>query len=171
MKRFIQFYCILTTGLLLSACSNKPFTLQSYADKYFNNKESNETIQSHRDIKPDNRTVSGNQTDDKTTNSTINSGTGADVAWSSTYKRDSEREEKGALQKKLDAWMTEEWNPTFQGDKDQSEKDKEASEHFTIQHYVDKAEKYFKKKEEERKGQPQEPAHYEKISKLPVIGN
>lgn len=95
---------------------------------------------------------------------------GAKIAWSSTDKQDEKMQGKGALQQSLDEWMSEKWEPAFEGDVEQVEKDKAANEHFTIQHYVDKSKKYLDKKEEEKEGKPQEPSHYEKIKSMPVIG-
>ncbi|MFC2073646.1 hypothetical protein ACFLR3_00195, partial [Campylobacterota bacterium] len=77
---------------------------------------------------------------------------------------------KGALQKSLDNWFSTEWEPIFKDDENQSIKDKEANKTFKMQHYVDKIAKYMDAKEAEKAGQPQEPAHYEKMENLPVIG-
>jgi len=183
MKLSIQLSLILLAGSLLTGCSGKSFTLQSYADEYFNDKDTEketqkteqedltESQQHTQEVKTNNTSVLSSDIDDSTTNTALKSGPGADIAWSSTYKKDKENDGKGALQKKLDRWTQEEWEPAFEGDENQSIKDKEANEHFTLQHYFDKAEKYMEKKEAEEAGQPQEPAHYEKINQLPVIGN
>jgi hypothetical protein len=173
MKLTIQITLILFGTALLSGCNGKSFTLQSYADTYFNDtdsgtsevSESTDTGEhSSEEIK------SSSNIDDKTTNPALKEGPGADVVWSSTYKQDKKTEGKGALQQSLDTWTKEEWEPAFEGDANQSMQDKAANEHFTIQHYVDKAGKYFDKKEEENADKPKEPAHYEKLESLPVIG-
>jgi len=41
---------------------------------------------------------------------------------------------------------------------------------FTLQKYVDKWKSYLDKKEKMKEGQPQEPANWEKLQKLPGIG-
>lgn len=180
MKLSHQLSMFLISSALLTGCSGKSFTLQSYADEYFNDKEPKEEVQSTQaeetstqvqDVQNNETAVSSSNIDDSTTNAALKSGPGADIAWSSTYKKNKESKGQGALQKKLDAWTQEEWEPAFEGDENQSIKDEEANEHFNLQHYVDKVGKYMEKKEAEKEGEPQEPAHYEKISKLPVIGN
>ena len=138
----------------LSGCSSKPFTLQSYADEYINSDDTKEKVEE--------------PSQQESVNSTIKEGPGADVAWSSTYKRD--KEGKGSLQKSLDTWMEEEWEPAFEDNKEQEVKDEQAKESFKLQHYIDKAKIYMDKKEEENSGKPQEPSHYEKMKSLPVIG-
>jgi hypothetical protein len=173
MKQTIQLTLILLATTLLSGCNGKSFTLQSYADEYFNDKNtsSEETPQAVKasDESADQVKRSSN-INDKMTNPALKEGPGADIAWSSTYKKDKKMQGQGAMQKSLDTWSKEEWEPAFAGDVNQSEQDKAANEHFTIQHYVDKAEKYLDKKEEENAGKPKEPAHYEKMESLPVIG-
>jgi hypothetical protein len=173
MKLTIQLTLILFATALLSGCNGKSFTLQSYADEYFNddNRSSEEAPQTVS-VKDEDITESKSSSniDDKSTNSALKEGPGSDIAWSSTYKKNKSTEGKGALQQSLDTWTKEEWEPAFEGDLNQTEKDKAANEHFTIQHYVDKAGKYFDKKEEENAGKPKEPAHYEKLESLPVIG-
>lgn len=138
----------------LSGCSSKPFTLQSYVDEHINNDDTKEIVE-----EPSQK---------ESVTSTIKDGPGADVAWSSTYKRD--KEGKGSLQKSLDTWMEEEWNPVFENNETQKLKDEKAKESFKLQHYIDKAKIYMDKKEADKAGTLQEPAHYEKIKKLPVIG-
>lgn len=173
MKLTIQFTLVLLATTLLSGCNGKSFTLQSYADGYFNDKNTS-SKESPQTVTIKDETVDHVKTssslDDKTTNPALKEGPGADIAWSSTYKQDKKTEGKGALQQSLDTWTDEEWEPAFVGDVNQSEQDKAAHEHFTIQHYVDKAGKYLDKKEEENAGKPKEPAHYEKMESLPVIG-
>jgi hypothetical protein len=173
MKLTIQLTLILFSIALLSGCNGKSFTLQSYADEYFNDKnvsseEASKTVKANDESA--NQVKSSSNIDDTTTNPAIKEGPGADIAWSTTYKKDERTEGKGALQQRLDTWTEKEWEPAFEGDVNQSEQDKAANEHFTIQHYVDKAGKYFDKKEEKNDGKPKEPAHYEKMESLPVIG-
>jgi len=136
--------------LFLSACSSKPFTLQSYVDENLNDKNTTQ-------IEP---------------NAAIKQGVGAKILPSSTYQAYEKNDGQGQMQKSLDEWTKEEWEPAFEGDEEQAQKDKEANEHFTLQHYYDKSYKYLNIKEEERikAGLDKEPAHYEKINKLPVIG-
>ncbi len=138
----------------LSGCSSKPFTLQSYVDEHMNSDDSKEQVQ--------------DSSQKASVNSNIKDGPGADVAWSSTYKRD--KEGKGSLQKSLDTWIEKEWEPAFKDNKEQELKDEKAKESFNLQHYIDKAKIYMDKKEEEKLGKPQEPSHHEKMKKLPVIG-
>ena len=187
MKLSTQLSLVLILAALNSGCSGKPFTLQSYADEYFNDKNSTKEMEGKGSTEPiettqtveeetktdtssNNIAVPSSNIDDETTNAAIKSGPGSDIAWSSTYKKDKEKG-GGALQKSLDEWTQKEWEPAFEGDVNQSNKDQEANEHFTLQHYVDKAGKYMDKKDAEEAGKPQEPAHYEKMESLPVIGN
>jgi len=173
MKLTIQLPLILLATALLSGCNGKSFTLQSYADEYFNDKNtsSEEAPQASKvDDEPAAQVKSSSNIDDKTTNSALKEGPGADIAWSSTYKQDKKTGGQGALQQSLDTWTKEEWEPAFEGDVNQSEQDKAANEHFNLQHYFDKVEKYMDKKEEENAGKPKEPSHYEKMESLPVIG-
>lgn len=106
------------------------------------------------------------------TNASIKTGVSSDIAWSTTTKRDKKMQGQGALQKSLDKWLKEEWNPSFEGNVTESNNDSNASTDFTLQHYYDKSKIYLMKKEEERikSGEEKEPAHYEKIGSLPVIG-
>ena len=110
--------------------------------------------------------------DEPQTNASIKTGVGSDIAYSTTYKRDKKMKGEGTLQKSLDAWLKEEWNPSFEGNETELSNDTNASTGFTLQHYYDKAQIYLKKKEEERvrSGKAKEPAHYEKMNSLPVIG-
>jgi len=173
MKLILQFSLIFITTVLISGCNGKSFTLQSYADAYFNDKNTTSEEAQH-EVKVSDESAgqvkSSSDLDDKTTNPALKEGPGADIAWSSTYKKDKKTQGQGAMQKSLDTWTKEEWEPAFEGDVNQSEKDKAANEHFTIQHYLDKAGKYLDKKKEENAGKPKEPAHYEKMESLPVIG-
>ncbi len=181
MKLSIQLSFILLSSSFLIGCSGKSFTLQSYADEYFNDKDPQESVQntttkeenepSNHDASTETTDLPSSNIDDDTTNAAIKSGPGSDIAWSSTYKKNKENKGQGALQKNLDAWTQENWEPAFEGDENQSIKDKEANKHFNLQHYVDKVEKYMEKKEAEKEGQPEETPHYEKVNKLPVIGN
>ncbi len=173
MKQTIQLTLILFATALLTGCNGKSFTLQSYADSYFNDKntsseEASTTVEENEQSTAETKT--GSNIDDETTNSALKKGPGSDIAWSSTYKQDKKTEGKGALQQSLDTWTEEEWEPAVEGDLNQTQKDEAANEHFTIQHYVDKAGKYFDKKEEENAGKPKEPANYEKLESMPVIG-
>jgi len=149
---------LLSTSLFLG-CSGKSFSLQSYADEYFN--EANQTTTNKKN---ENIEVT------KEPNAAIKSGPGSDIAWSSTYKQDKKLQGQGSMQKGLDTWTKEEWEPAFEGDVNQTQKDKEANEHFTLQHYYDKSQKYLDIKEKENEGKPKEPSHYEKMKSLPVIG-
>lgn len=135
---------------LFFGCSGKNITLQSYADTLFNDKVQTQK-QENRAEEPKKNPA-------------------ADIAWSSVSKADVNNRGEGSMQKSLDTWTKEEWEPAFKDDKDQAEKDKAANKHFTLQHYFDKSQKYLEKKEKKNKDKPKEPAHYEKIKSLPVIG-
>lgn len=141
---------LLLTTTLLCGCSGKNITLQDYADTWFNEKGDTKEIKEKREEPKKNPA--------------------ADIAWSSTSKADVHNKGQGAMQKSLDAWTKEEWEPAFEGDANQTQRDKEASEHFTLQHYIDKAGTYMDKKEAENAGEAKEPSHYDKIKSLPVIG-
>jgi len=178
--------------LTISGCNGKSFTLQSYADEYFNDKKIEKSDTDTKPIKEKLETKEEDRAKEKSvtklpaekstesksatpsvkkeSNPAIKKGVGADVAWSSTYKQDEKMQGQGGIQKSLDKWNEEEWEPAFKNDVNQSAADEKANEHFTIQHYVDKVGNYLEKKKEEEKGKPQEPAHYEKINDLPVIG-
>jgi hypothetical protein len=97
---------------------------------------------------------------------------GASIAPSSVNKRDTHMKGQGAMQSGLDTWTKEEWEPAFKDDENQTIKDKEANEHFTIQHYIDKYSKYSKSKDKEweESGKEKPEANYEKMNKMPVIG-
>lgn len=175
MKHTIQLTFILVGTVLLSGCSEKSFTLQSYADEYFNDKNTttkNISQAPARDNESSTAVTSSSNIDDKTTNPGLKEGPGADIAWSSTYKQDKKTEGKGAIQQSLDTWLEEEWNPTFENDPEQAKKEEAAKKHFTLQHYYDKRIKYLESEEKKQKasGKPKEPAHYEKMEKMPVIG-
>jgi len=163
MKLTIQLTLILFAITLLSGCSGKNITLQDYADKWFNEKEVSENNISSNDGENSKTVVLEKREKPK-------KNPAADIAWSSTSKADIRNKGEGSLQKSLDTWTKEEWEPAFEGDINQSEQDKAANEHFTLQHYFDKAGKYMDKKERENEGKPKEPAHYEKMESLPVIG-
>ena len=146
----------ITTTLLLVGCGGKNITLQDYADKWFN------------DVPSENNA----STTEKIKRETPKHNPAADIAWSSMSKRDVRNKGEGSMQKSLDEWTEEEWDPTFEGDKEQVAKDKNASDHFTLQHYMDKRQKYLKAEEEkwEKSGKKKPDAHYEKMNRLPVIG-
>ena len=153
-------YTLLTlsvTLLLTAGCSNKQFSLQTYADKYFNNKTKEDTV----------LTSPEQSKKIETTNPSLKQGPASDIAWSRTYKN-----EDGALQKGLDQWIKEDWDPSFEGNNTQTAKDANATHSFTLQHYYDKSQVYLKKQEDQRReaGEDKEPAHYEKVNALPVIG-
>lgn len=181
MRPSYKFSLLLLSSTMFLGCSEKSFTLQSYADKYFNNKTEKEevkTIETKVESKKveaisvkspslDNKSSSNI---DETINSNIKTGPGADVAWSSTYKKDKNTQGQGALQKSLDEWTKKEWEPAFEGDVAQEKEDEAANKNFTLQHYVDKVGKYMKRKEEANAGKPKEPANYEKLNNMPVIG-
>ncbi|HIC43986.1 MAG TPA: hypothetical protein EYO73_06760 [Sulfurimonas sp.] len=154
-----NFFTIITisTLLTLSGCSGKNITLQDYADKWFNEKEK------EPNVKADAKLIK---------RETPKKNPAADVAWSSVSKRDVNNKGKGSMQNSLDTWIEKEWEPSFEGDKEQAKKDANASEHFTLQHYMDKRQKYLKSKEEkwETSGKKKPEANYEKMKKLPVIG-
>jgi len=191
----------ITLIALISGCSGKSFTMQDYADEWFNDKEKTkqevsstksdndkmeiestksdtikqETIKTET-TKPKEKIAQVNETSQpkvKTTTpkkvegAAIRKGVPSQVAWSSVDKH-----KDGQMQKSLDTWTEEEWNPTFEGDEEQAKKDANASEHFTLQHYMDKRAKYLKSEEERIKasGKPKPEANYEKMDKLPVIG-
>ncbi len=174
MKLTIQLTLILFVTVLLSGCSGKSFSLQSYADTYINDKNTSSS-ETSATVKTDEKSIqeaTSSNIDDEATNTALKKGPGADIAWSSTYKKDKRTERKGAMQESLDRWMEEEWNPTFENDAEQAKKDEDANKHFTLQHYYDKRIKYLESEEEKQKasGKPKEPAHYEKMESLPVIG-
>lgn len=183
MSHTYKFSLILLSTTMFLGCSEKSFTLQSYADKYFNNpsakEENTKSIQTETVPEVANETdktlsavsePNSSFIDDKKTNPNIKSGPGADIAWSSTYKQDEKTQGQGSLQKSLNEWFTTEWFPSFEGDEEQAKEDEAANEHFTLQHYVDKATKYMKRKEAANAGKPKEPANYEKLNEMPVIG-
>ena len=172
MKTISQLSLAAMITLFSSGCSEKSFTLQSYADRYFNDKNSTQEIEAEQkttESEAVQKIKESTYIDDATTNTALKSGPGAKIAPSSTYQRDEKQGGEGALQKSLDEWTKKEWEPTFKGDEEQAQKDAQANEHFTMQHYVDKIDKYLEAKEANRT-EPKEPAHYEKMESLPVIG-
>lgn len=175
MKTTVQLSLLLLGTALFSGCNGKSFTLQSYADEYFNDNNTS-TKEAPQTVKVNDETAtevkSSSNINDQTTNSALKKGPGTDIAWSSTYKQDKKTEGKGAMQQSLDTWLEEEWNPTFENDPEQAKQEESANKHFTLQHYYDKRIKYLESEEEkqEASGKPKEPAHYEKMESLPVIG-
>ena len=210
MKENYKLLVILMSAFIFIGCSEKSFSMQSYADKWFNDKhpQTAQEIQVDKEqekeidlIEPKGQhnfdeepkteqdmniasknkasdklqekdvvTTSSSHIDNTKTNASLKTGAGASIVWSSTYKRDEKTKGQGAAQKSLDTWTKEEWEPKFKGDANQTKADKEANKHFTLQHYVDKIENYMNKKELQEAGKPKEPANYEKMNKLPVIG-
>jgi len=80
----------------------------------------------------------------------------------------SANKKKGSMQKALDSWLSEEWLPAVNNDKDIQKKylNKKEEEHFTLQEYVDKRVAYLKV----------HPSDYNnsnawKMETMPVIGN
>ena len=69
---------------------------------------------------------------------------------------------KGYLQKHLDNWLKNEWEPTI---KKVTKVTNGKEDSFTLQKYVDKAEVYAKEHPLN-----EENAHYKKLESLPVIG-
>jgi len=200
MKTFYRTSLSIALITLISGCSGKSFTMQDYADEWFNNKEktkqeqafskskSNKTVRESKkmDITEAKKTVKTESIKPKEVTTqikvesqpvktspkevqgaAIRKGVPSQVAWSSTDKH-----KDGQMQRSLDKWTEEEWNPTFEGDEEQVKKDENASQHFTLQHYMDKRAKYLKSEEERIKasGKPKPEANYEKMDKLPVIG-
>ncbi|PHR56842.1 MAG: hypothetical protein COA44_06955 [Arcobacter sp.] len=151
------------TIILLSGCSGKNITLQDYADKWFNEKPVKEKTTAKEEISSE-PVLEKRETPKKNP--------AADIAWSSTAKRDVHNKGEGSMQKSLDKWTKEEWDPVFEGDTEQAKKDANASEHFTLQHYMDKRQKYLKSEEDkwEKSGKKKPEANYQKMNKLPVIG-
>lgn len=168
MKRSYKVLTLILGSSLMVGCSGKSLSMQNYADKWFNEKPVKTEVSEKKTAKQN----SSSYIEYEKTNKAIKSGTGADIAVSSTYKRDQKMKGKGILQKSLDTWMKEEWEPTFKGDKEQVKEDKKANKHFTMQHYVDKYSKYLKTKEDKLKksGEEKPETHYEKIDKMIVIG-
>jgi len=156
MKLLYKLSYISLISVLLTGCSDKQFSLQNYADEHLNNKTAKDdlNLSSHND-----------PIDTQTANHSLKTGPASDIAWSRNYKK-----EKGILQKSLDNWMEEEWNPSFEGNATQAARDENASHNFTLQHYYDKSQIYLEKQEEKKAGIEDEPAHYEKMNQLPVIG-
>ncbi len=165
MRSIYRLFSLLLTGAVFLGCSGKNITLQDYADTWFN-----ETPQTAEADKAD-KAVKGPRGElIKKKREEPKKNPAADIAWSSTSKADVRNKGKGSLQQKLDKWIEEEWDPAFEGDKDQAKKDKAADEHFTLQHYYDKSQKYLGIKKKEDENRSKEPAHYEKMEALPVIG-
>ncbi len=188
MKPYLKTTLSIALIAVISGCSGKSFTMQDYADEWFNNTPKEEVTNTkdkttkeapaesttetvvQKSTEP--KQKSSSSISDEETNKAIKSGPGADIAWSSTYKQDEKMKGQGAMQKGLDTWTKEEWVPATEGDANQTQKDKEANEHFTIQHYVDKYEKYRDKDKQkwQDSGKKRPEANYEKINRLPVIG-
>ena len=154
MSKALKISFFLLSTFLLSGCSGKNITLQNYADKWL--------IQGTQEKNSHSNKTSSNKLTKPRKNSA------ADIAWSSTSKADIHNNSKGSLQDQLDTWSQEEWNPAFKGNLEQTKKDKDAHEHFTLQHYFDKSHDYLKIKGNENK--LKKPSHYEEMRKLPVIG-
>jgi len=152
---------------LLGGCSGKNITLQDYADKWFNDKKEvpNKTTSTMENTPINNDTK-------RVKRETPKKNPAADVAWSSVSKRDVHNEGEGSMQKSLDTWTKEEWDPSFEGDAEQAKKDANASKHFTLQHYMDKRQKYLQKDKEkwEKSGKKKPEANYKKMERMPVIG-
>ena len=95
-------------------------------------------------------------------------------------------EKNGYMQKSLDSWLKNDWEPTLQAEEKHSQKvqkkrdvviqeekiapikEKNSTkddESFTLQKYVDKASIYMKAKKTDEKS-----AHYKQIESLPAIG-
>lgn len=166
-----NFFTIITVSsiLTLSGCSGKNITLQDYADKWFNDKPKEEVT------KGDTKTTQIEVVEKEEVpvkRATPKKNPAADIAWSSVSKRDVHNEGEGSMQKGLDKWTKEEWDPAFEGDEEQAKKDANASEHFTLQHYMDKRQKYLEKDKEkwEKSGKKKPEANYKKMERLPVIG-
>ena len=157
--------------IFLLGCSGKNITLQDYADKWFNEKEEVVDKKSKKSSLDADASVKTNQVV-KVKRETPKKNPAADVAWSSVSKRDVHNKGEGSMQKSLDTWTQEEWDPAFEGDKVQAEKDANASEHFTLQHYMDKRQKYLQTDKEkwEKSGKEKPEANYKKMERLPVIG-
>jgi len=149
---------ITVSTIFFLGCSGKNITLQDYADKWFNDSNTS--------------TEKKEVTEIKIKQETPNKNPAADVAWSSVSKRDVHNKGNGSMQNSLDTWTKEEWDPSFEGDAEQVKKDENASDHFTLQHYMDKRQKYLKKDKEkwEKSGKKKPEANYEKMERLPVIG-
>ncbi|WP_297485055.1 hypothetical protein [Sulfurimonas sp.] len=74
----------------------------------------------------------------------------------SSHKSD---KKSGFLQEHLDNWLQKDWNPAVK------EKDKETSERFKLQDYVDKASLYMKAHPSDYNN-----SNVKKLEALPVIG-
>jgi len=77
--------------------------------------------------------------------------------------------ERGSLQNILDNWLTNEWTPAVESDKEIQEKylnKKEEESHFTLQEYMDKREAYLKVHPSDHNN-----SHVHKVESLPVIGS
>ncbi len=200
MKPFYKTSISIALIALISGCSGKSFSMQEYADRWFNDKEKPKQNPTSSELK-DNETVTQFQENDtskmtetvkiestkiektntkisvksqpkkispnKVEGAAIRKGVPASVAWSSMDKH-----KDGQMQHSLDKWTKEEWNPAFENDDEQAKKDENTSQHFTLQHYMDKRAQYLKSEEERIKasGKPRPEANYEKMDKLPVIG-
>jgi len=165
MYNTLKFSLALLVTSLFLGCSGKNISLQNYADIWFN--DTSDTQHEAHNTKTDKNNT---PTKSERTELKPQKNPAADIAWSSTSKGDVHNKGEGSLQKRLDKWTEEEWEPAFQRDKEQAKKDEAANEHFTFQHYYDKSKNYLEKKERENEGDQQEPSHYEKMQTLPVIG-
>jgi len=198
MKLSYKLSLTLLSITLLTGCGGKNFTMQSYADKWFNDKPTGKTTTKDKTVEtkeavtetkkvedtkivkekaPESKQVAQKQEVKKVAkkeplNNPGKSKIGSTIAPSSVNQRDEHMGGQGAMQTSLNTWTEEEWNPAFEGDEEQTKLDEEATEHFTIQHYIDKYEKYSDTKDEEFKksGKTKPEANYEKMNKMPVIG-
>ena len=80
----------------------------------------------------------------------------APKAGKSSYKSE---KKSGFLQRHLTSWLEKDWNPAVR------EKDKETSERFRLQDYVDKAALYMKAHPNDYNN-----SNVKKLDALPVIG-
>lgn len=97
--------------------------------------------------------------------------------------------EGGKMQHALDNWLKNEWTPLTDSDTvkntaidstsetvqsspplktEESASDEESS--FTLQHYVDKWERYHENQKKSQAGKEQEPSHIDVVKHMPVIG-
>jgi len=91
------------------------------------------------------------------------------------------------IQKETNIWLENEWEPlteqnesvtksnnTHKGSEldtqEQTIKDENNNTVFTLQHYVDKTERYFENKKKRDANKSSAPSHVEKINTLPAIG-
>jgi hypothetical protein len=80
------------------------------------------------------------------------------------------KEHDNSLQKSLDSWLKDDWEPAQKKVKSEKKvlhvKEKEDNSTFKLQTYVDKWSQYNKEKASE----PKKPSHVEMINSLPAIG-